>query len=73
MPRTYGPYPERGAPRGTANCADVRRRLSETQPMTATLADVCALSTDFPLGMERLLSAMAPGRAARHPLLMVAA
>lgn len=73
MPRTYGPYPERGPARGAANSADVRRRLDETQPMTATLANVCAGCTDFPLGMERLLAAMQPARAARHPLLMVAA
>lgn len=73
MPRTYGPYPERGTPRGTANCADVRRRLDESQPMTAMLVNICALSDDFPLALERLLSGMEPGRAARHPLLLVAA
>jgi hypothetical protein len=51
----------------------VRRRLEAAQPATAVLANVCAGSTDFPLGMERLLSAMRPDRAARHPLLLAAA
>lgn len=73
MPQVREPAPARGAARDTDNCAYVRERLSAAQPETAVFANICAESTDFQLGMERLLLAMRPDRAAGHPLLLAAA
>lgn len=74
MPRTYGPYPERGAARGAANCADVRERLHATRPVTARAADVVVEHADLQAGLVVLLRLMDPARlAAGHPVLLAAA
>lgn len=73
MPQVHGPAPGRGAVRDTDNCAYVRERLAATQPGTARAADAVVENADLAAGLYLLLRLMAPGRAARHPLLAVAA
>lgn len=73
MPRTYGPYPERGAPRGAANCADVRERFRASRPGTARAADAVVDRADLQAGLYLLFRLMNPVRLADgHPLLAAA-